>query len=1032
MADKDPNRPDIEMTWASALRVAAGVAREAAASEVDVLRAVTEELRRMSLDGTVALMAPDGQLEIKTRAISFPVESALRHIVGLDISGQRFDPQQIEPYQEALSTRKPVFVTNQTNIIDRIMPTPLGPVRSRILGLLSHDHPMIIAPLILADHLLGAISVTAQWIAAEDIPMVTALADHISIALGQVRARAEMQTTLNREQLRNQVIEELASSHDISMVLERVIRLASEATGAAAGAMALIDPSGETITYPYLFGLPESLRFKTTPRNQGLAWLSIKTRTPILLREYGEHPDALSHWNEAGVHSFIGVPLIAGDEAIGAIGLFALSKDRIFEEEQVEVAQAIASVAAIAVRKAQLYSDATRRAEELQALIRTARSISTSLDYETVLQLIAEQAKSLLQADGSRIHLAEPEAGKLRCLVALGPDAEAMMGVELEIGQGTTGYVAEQGMPILLNDPSSDTQRPRVDSPLGDGPECLALAPLKVRHRTIGVMTVRRLGVNRPFTVADLELLTAFATQAAVALENAHLYGQIASQAQRLEVEVAERTYDLALSEAHYRALVETSLAGIIKIDTEGTFTYVNQAFTDLLEIAPEELIGKPITSYPGFNPELHQNLIDRFQARMHGEREPKESYEFEFITTSGRHIPVLVAVSIISDERGAPAGVTAMMFDISARKSLEAALQTERDRLDALLTNVGDAIMVTDPNGIIEYVNPGWERLNGYSAEEALGQTPRLIQSGHHSEDFYTDMWEAINSGRTWRGEVVNLHKDGSFYDAALTITPVLNDAGEVINLVGVQHDISALKELDRIKDQFVSDVSHELRTPLTNICLYLDLLKRTRDDPDKTARYLETLTRESERLTNLINDLLSLSSLNADAVAFEPATLDIIQILKGLVEDRGPLAASRDLNLTLETDGEIPKLTGDERMLIQVFNNLLTNAMNYTSDGGRIALRAYKRTWAKRKWVVVEVEDNGLGIPPDEITMIFRRFYRGRASQKTSIPGTGLGLPICKEIIDRHNGRITVESDGVPGRGSRFFVWLPSLDNK
>jgi signal transduction histidine kinase len=117
---------------------------------------------------------------------------------------------------------------------------------------------------------------------------------------------------------------------------------------------------------------------------------------------------------------------------------------------------------------------------------------------------------------------------------------------------------------------------------------------------------------------------------------------------------------------------------------------------------------------------------------------------------------------------------------------------------------------------------------------------------------------------------------------------------------------------------------------------------------------------------------------------------------------------------------------------MLIQVFNNLLTNAMNYTSDGGRITLRAHKRSWAKRKWVVVEVEDNGLGIPPDEITMIFRRFYRGRASQKTSIPGTGLGLPICKEIIDRHNGRITVESDGVPGRGSRFSVWLPSLDNE
>lgn len=1032
MANNNPNRPDIEMTWASALRAAASVAREAAASEIDVLRAVTEELQRLSLSGTVALLTPDGQLEIQTKSISFSLERAILQIAGLDVEGRCFDPQQVEPYREVLSSRKAVFITDQTEIIDKIMPAPLDPVRSRIMRLLRHDHPMIIAPLILADRQLGTISVTAQWIAAEDIPMVTALADHIAIVLGQVRAQAEMQAALKREQLRNQVIEALASSLDISIVLERVIRLASEATGAAAGAIAQIDPSGETITYPYIFGLPESLRFRTTPRSQGLAWHSIENRTPILLREYSEHPKALAHWVEAGVHSFLCVPLIAGDEAIGAMGLFALSRDHFFDDEQVEAAQAIASVAAIAVKKAQLYSDATRRAEELQALIRTARSISTSLDYETVLHLIAEQARSLLRADGSRIHMAEPEQGKLRCLVAQGPEAEAMMGADLEIGEGTTGYVAEQGVPILLNDPSLNTRRTHADTQAGDVPECLALAPLKVRHRTIGVMTVIRLGTNRPFSVSDLELLTAFATQAAVALENANLYGQIASQAQYLEGEVAARTRDLALSEAHYRALVETSLAGIIKVDHDGKFTYVNQAFADLLEISPEELVGKPMTSYQGFSPEIHQQLVDRFQARLRGDLDTQETYEMEVITTTGRHIPTILTVSVVADEKGTPTGVTAMVLDISARKSLEAALQAERDRLDALLTNVGDAVMVTDPKGTIEYVNPGWERLNGYTAEEALGKTPRLIQSGHHPPDFYVDMWETINSGRTWRGEVVNLHKDGSFYDAALTITPVLSETSEVINFVGVLHDISSLKQLDRIKDQFVSDVSHELRTPLTNICLYLDLLKRTVNDPDRAARYLETLTRESERLTNLINDLLSLSSLTADAVAFEPITLDINHLLKGLVEDRSTLAASRGLNLTMTADESIPKITGDERMLTQVFNNLLTNAMNYTSDGGRISLRTYARSRTDRQWVVVEVEDNGLGIPPDEITMIFRRFYRGRASQNTSVAGTGLGLPICKEIIDRHNGRITVESDGVPGRGSRFFVWLPSSEEK
>jgi len=369
---------------------------------------------------------------------------------------------------------------------------------------------------------------------------------------------------------------------------------------------------------------------------------------------------------------------------------------------------------AIAIKNARSYTEATRRAEESQALIRTASYIGSSLDHEIVLQTIAEQAKALLQADGSRIHLVDPEKGILRCLIALDPEAEAIMAIELEIGQGITGYVAEQGVPVLINDPSLDPQGIHVSGPLGDEPECLVMAPLKVRQRTMGVMTVRRLGLNRPFSTSDLDLLTAFAAQAAVALENADLYGQIAAQAQRLETEVAKRTRELALSEAHYRALVETSLAGIVQIDTEGRFTYVNQAFADLLEITPEEIIGKSVSSYEGFIPEIHDAVLERFHARMRGEQPDSGVHDIELITKNGRHIPALIAASLITDDEGIPQGATGLIFDISERKGLEAALQTERDRLDAILTNVGDAVMVTDSNGVIEYVNPGWERLNG------------------------------------------------------------------------------------------------------------------------------------------------------------------------------------------------------------------------------------------------------------------------------------------------------------------------------
>jgi PAS domain S-box-containing protein len=1024
---KIQQRSGIETMWASACYAAAGVARRATSSERDVLQAVTEELRRLKFRSTLALLTPDGELEIQTRPISQSTEGMLRRLTGLQIAGFRFDPQTVDIYRDVLSTGEAIFTTDQAETIRQILPKSLRPLQSRIMNILGREQPAIIAPLILGDCTLGTVSVTANWLSADDVPMVTALADHISIALEHVRTQKRIQDSLERERLRNQVAEALASAIDLPLVLERVISLAAEVTGADAGAIGLLDPDEETVRFPYLKGLPEQLRLRPSRRGQGVIWHLIEDRKTILQHEYGEHPDAIPAWVDAGVHAFLGVPLIAGDEIIGGLGLFILDNERPFVEEAVEIAQAIASMSAIAIKNARLYTDATQRAEESQALIRIARSISALVDHETVLQMIAEQAKELLDSDGSRIHLVDPEKGVLRCLVALDPEAEAIMEIELEIGEGITGYVAEHGVPVLQNDPREDPRGVYVLGPLGHEPESLALAPLKVRQRTMGVMTVRRLGFNRPFTPSDLDLLTAFAAQAAVALENADLYSQIAAQAQRLEIEVADRTRELALSEAHYRALVETSLAGIVQIDTEGCFSYVNQAFADLLELSAEELIGKSVTSYEGFVPEIHQLVFDRFHDRMRQKRPAREVHDIELVTKSGHHIPAIVASSLILDETGEPQGVTGLIFDISERKQLEAALRAERDRLDALLTNIGDAVMVTDRNGVIEYVNQSWERLNGYTAEEALGKTPSLIRSGHHSEDFYAEMWQTITSGRTWRGEVLNARKDGTQYDAALTITPVLNESGKTINFVGVQHDISALKELDRIKSQFVSDVSHELRTPLTNIRLYLDLLGRSTEDPARVTRYLMTLSRESERLANLIDDLLSLSRLDAEAIPFQPAPVDINELLAGLVEDRRTLASKRGLDLTMEADSSLPPITGDERLITQVFTNLLTNAMNYTPDGGQIVLRTGKKASAEGEWVVAEVADTGLGIPREEITMIFRRFFRGHASQVTAAAGTGLGLAICKEIIDRHDGRITVESDGVPSHGSRFLVWLP-----
>jgi PAS domain S-box-containing protein len=1017
-----------DSVWAAALRAAASVARRAASSEAEILAAVVEELRRLNLRGSVSLLCADGQMQLSGRALSSSLEHTFERLAGIPIPGFRFDPMKIDMYRQAIESGHAVYADRRSDLVRQMIPDGVRHIVPRVLHLLG-EQPIIVAPLVLTDETIGAISVTASWLRPTDGEMVSALADHVAIALGHVRARRDIELSLWRERLRSQIVETLVSSLNLPRALDRALALASEAVHADAAALALFEPESDSLRYAHILGLPEEMRSRVQPRGVGLVWQVMDRQEPLLVENYASRADAMPEWAKSGLQAVMGIPLRLGEEPIGVLGLYRLHPGEGFHADDVDLATGIGRLLAIILKNAALFSEANRRAEESRTLIYTAHAISGSLDLQTVLHTIAEEVKSLLKSDGSRIHLYDAEANALRAVVALHPDSDAVLGMKLAPGQGITGLVFSTSAPLIVNSPSDHPQAVHVPGTPEDEPEIMALVPLNIRHKTIGVMTVLRFSEEVPYTPADMRLLEAFATHAAIAIENADLFGQIAQHAHRLEEEVAARTRDLALSEARYRALVETSLAGILLSDPEGRLLYANQAFFALTERSPAELLGISLEDTAGLvAPEQRQQVVSLFTEIQAGTRPGGEVVEIDLMRPGGRRLPVLMAAGIISDQDGAFQGATAVLFDISNRKVLEAELRAERDRLHTILTNIGDAVIVTDQDGIIEYVNPAWERLNGYTAEEALGQTPRLVRSDMQGEGTYREMWGTLHSGHTWRGEVVNRRKDGSTYDASLVITPVVSDANRLINIVGVQYDISTLKELDRLKTQFVSDVSHELRTPLTNIRLYLDLMGQTHD-ADKSASYLQTLLRESERLAHLIDDLLDLSRLEAGATPFSPRPVDLNQLLQALVNDRMALAAKRSLTLGIEVDPEMPPAMGDERLLAQVFTNLLTNAMNYTPAGGQIQLRTKRQAGPDGDWVTAEVRDTGPGIPPEEQTLLFRRFFRGRASHASGASGTGLGLAICKEIAELHGGRVSLESRGRAGEGATFTVWIPAV---
>jgi PAS domain S-box-containing protein len=1026
LSDSARDSPTRDSIWVEALRSVAGVARKTASSEDEFIRTVTEEFRRLHLRGGVGIITPDGMLQIQNWSISRSIEKSLKRLTGLEITGYGFDPNEVDLYSTALSTKKAVFSDDRAQVIAQLTPVAFRPLVPRFLRLLGNEN-IIVAPLIVNDKPIGTINVAAKWLTPEDSPIVDALADNIAIALDQVRNRIKLEKALEFQRLRNQIAETLARNLELPIIMDKVLRLSAELTGADSGALGLAQPNATTLTFSAYFGFPDEKMVHVTGMGDWQIWDPIRDEEPILVDELAAHPQSHEDAIRSGIHALMGLPLLVGNTVIGVLGLFNHSPGFVFSYDQLEQMEAIASMAAIAIYNAQLFSAAKRSAEESQVLIRTARTISESLDTDTVLNEIATQANGLLQADGSRIHLVDPEQGLVRCVVALEPNAKEISAFEFMVGEGLTGKVIETGKPLIVNDPVSDPRSVQVPGTPEDEDECLAIVPLSIRQRTMGSMTVRRLGLDRPFSLEELDLLMAFAAHAAVSIENAHLFGQIEAQAQKLEEEVIERTHELALSESKYRGLVETAQAGIFQLNTEGVVVYANQALSDMIEIPLDEILNRPFADAGVLTVDQIEDNLRNFARRIRGDLPTQQSFEMEIRSRSGRKIPVLVGVSLFTDEAGNTRGLTGLLTDISDRITLEQALESERDRLNALLTNIGDSVMVTNAEGLLQFVNPAWERQTGYSAEDVIGKDPSFLRGRHFDQLQYADILSTLQDMRTWHGEVINVRRDGSEYEAEITITPVFEPSTEMTDYVTVMHDISALKELDRMKSQFVSDVSHELRTPLTNIRLYLDLLDRIKDE-DKVARYLVTLSRESERLSNLIDDLLSLSRLDVGTTLIEPTAVDVNELLSSLVHDRESLAKRQGLDLHLDLEEALPAVIGDERLLGQVFTNLLTNAMNYTLEGGEISIYTHAEERDGWEGIVVDVQDTGLGIPIDEQTEIFKRFYRGRSSRKTGASGTGLGLAICEEIVGRHNGTISVSSEGVPGEGSLFSIWLPS----
>ncbi|MGQ9850089.1 MAG: GAF domain-containing protein [Aggregatilineaceae bacterium] len=346
--------------------------------------------------------------------------------------------------------------------------------------------------------------------------------------------------------------------------------------------------------------------------------------------------------------------------------------------------------------------------------------------------------------------------------------------------------------------------------------------------------------------------------------------------------------------------------------------------------------------------------------------------------------------------------------------------LEQRRAQLQAILDSIGEGV-IYDEKLRTRYVNRALTTLTGYEAGEFAGYLELLRSSAYTRDEFdaiVQDIYEAVDTRGTWEGEMCLRRKDGHEFDAALIVSRVCNTAGESIGAVTVVHDISQQKALQQQKDRFIANASHELRTPLTNIRTRLYLL---RHQPEQAHKHLEVLDRVVTNMSELIESLLDVSRFERGVIALNRQPVVLQDLLSEVISIQQAEAERKRIALSVSLPSAPLTAHIDPHRMAQVLTNLITNAINYTPEGGRIGVELTRADSAGHQRAIIRVRDSGAGIPSNMIDQVFEPFFR---AHEGAVAGTGLGLTIAREIVRLHGGEIWAESTA--GQGSVFSVAL------
>ncbi len=448
----------------------------------------------------------------------------------------------------------------------------------------------------------------------------------------------------------------------------------------------------------------------------------------------------------------------------------------------------------------------------------------------------------------------------------------------------------------------------------------------------------------------------------------------------------------------HVRALMAHTVEGLIAIRCDGTIRLMNEAAQEMLGLSRSDVVGNPVAALR--SPALVQALDEILSSGSCPEGCSVA------LGVDGRDLRCSIAT--YEDEEGC--GLVVAVHD-------ETELTRVRKRSEAILASTGDGLIVYSADGRITFVNPAAGLLLARDPKELVDTAPDLWSLfGLEPEDRF----DPGSQGSQVREVTV---EEPTHRIIDVRTDPVIDDHGHYLGFVATLHDVTAEREIGQMKNEFVSTVSHELRTPLTSIKGYVDLILdgEAGEVNEIQTEFLGIVKENSDRLVDLINDLLDISRIESGRIHLKVQPLDVAERIRGAVDTFRAVLEQQDRTITVEVPDGLPRVAGDPDRVGQVLINFISNAIKYSPEGGSIWVRAAEEDG----FVRMSVTDEGIGIAEEDMARLFTKFYRVDSKLTREIGGTGLGLSIVKSIIELLGGEVGVTSEA--GAGSTFWFTLP-----